>query len=208
MGSLSPGTEQVMATVAPARSTSAPQIHRITVDEYDRIGDSGALEEPHRIELIDGYLVDKMPKNPGHSYSCTEALAVVGTRLPSGWFTRVEQPIRIPDFDEPEPDISILREPRSDYRRRHPTPDDVAMLIEVSDSSLAQDRGIKRTIYARAGIAVYWIINLVERQVEVYSRPTKDGRYRSRRDFKPGQSVPIAIDGQKLPPIPVDDLLP
>ncbi len=202
------GTEQLMATVAPARSKSAPRIHRITVDEYDRIGDSGALEHPHRIELIDGYLVDRMPKNPGRSYSCTEALAAVGTRLPSGWFPRAEQPIRIPDFDEPEPDISILREPRSEYRRRHPAPADVAMLIEVSDSSLAQDRGIKRTVYARAGIAVYWIINLVERQVEVYSRPTKDGRYRSRKDFKPGQLVPIAIEGRELPPIPVDDLLP
>ncbi len=208
MGSLVPGMEQVMATVAPARSKSAPQIHRITVDEYDRIGNSGAIEDSHRIELIDGYLLDKMPKNPEHGYSTRRAFREVDRRLAAGWSTWQEHPVRIVEYDEPEPDVMVVRGTDVDYRHRHPTPDDVAMLIEVSDSSLAQDRGIKRTVYARAGIAVYWIINLVERQVEVYSRPTKDGRYRSRKDFKPGQSVPIAIDGQKLPPIPVDDLLP
>ena len=116
--------------------------------------------------------------------------------------------MRIPAYDEPEPDIAIVRGSDADYRRRIPTADDVALLVEVSDSTLSQDRGKKRTAYAKAGIPVYWIVNLVDRQVEVYTRPVKEGRYRSRKDYKPGQQVPVVIDGQPLPPIAVDDILP
>ena len=91
---------------------------------------------------------------------------------------------------------------------RLPTAADVALLVEVSESTLGQDRGKKRTAYARARIPVYWIVNLVARQVEVYTRPVKEGRYRSRKDYKPGQQVPVVIAGQQLPPIAVDDILP
>ena len=98
--------------------------------------------------------------------------------------------MRIPAYDEPEPDIAIVRGTDADYRRRIPTAADVALLVEVSDSTLGQDRGMKLAAYARDGIAVYWIVNLVDRQVEVYTRPVKAGRYRSRKDYKPGQHVP------------------
>ena len=81
-------------------------------------------------------------------------------------------------------------------------------MIEVADSFLIRDRRDKTRIYARAGIPVYWIVNLVARQVEVYTRPVKAGRYRSRKDYKPGQHVPVVIAGQQLPPIAVDDILP
>jgi Uma2 family endonuclease len=84
----------------------------------------------------------------------------------------------------------------------------VGLLVEVSWTTLRQDRGKKRTAYARAGVPVYWIVNLVDRQVEVYTRPTKAGRYRSRKAYTPGQQIPVAIAGQQLPPIAVDDILP
>ena len=116
--------------------------------------------------------------------------------------------MRIPDYDEPEPDVAIVRGSDADYRHRVPTPADVALLVEVSDSTLDQDRGKKLEAYARAGIPVYWIVNLVDRQVEVYTRPVKAGRYRSRKDYKPGQQVPVVIAGQQLAPIAVDDILP
>ena len=102
----------------------------------------------------------------------------------------------------------VVRGADADYRHRIPTPADVALLVEVSESTLGQDRGVKRTAYARDGIAVYWIVNLVDRQVEVYTRPVKEGRYRSRKDYKLGQQVPVVIAGQPLPPIAVDDILP
>ena len=204
-----------MATIAPTRPkisspppSRTPPLHRITVDEYERIIASGALEDPGQVELIDGYMVDKMAKNPEHSYSTKETLKALDGRLPAGWSARKEQPVRIPEFDEPEPDIAIVRGPDDDYRHRIPTADDVALLVEISDTTLGQDRGRKRTAYARAGIPIYWIVNLIARQVEVYTQPVKAGRYRSRKVYKPGQQVPVVIAGQPLPPIAVDDILP
>ena len=204
-----------MATIAPRRpkissphSSGTLPLHRITVDEYERIIASEALEDPSRVELIDGYMVDKMGKNAGHRYTTKEALKALDSRLPPGWTSQKEEPVRIPDFDEPEPDIAIIRGSDADYRGRLPTAKDVALLVEVSETTLRQDRGPKRAAYARAGIAVYWIVNLIARQVEVYTRPVKEGRYRSRKDYKPGQQVPVVIAGQPLPPIAVDDIMP
>jgi Uma2 family endonuclease len=204
-----------MATIAPARRktsspspTGTPPLHRITVDEYERIVASGALEDPSRVELIDGYMVDKMGKKAEHRWTTKEVLKALDTRLPAGWTSQKEEPVRIPAYDEPEPDIAIIRGTDADYRRRIPTAADVALLVEVSDSPLVQDRGLKLAAYARDGIPVYWIVNLVDRQVEVYTRPLKAGRYRSQKDYKPGQHVPVVIGGQQLPPIAVDDILP
>jgi Uma2 family endonuclease len=204
-----------MATIAPTQPkisspppSKTPPLHRITVDEYERIIASGALEDPSRVELIDGYMVDKMGKNAEHSYATKEALKVLDRRLPAGWTWRQEQPVRIPAFDEPEPDVAIVRGSDADYRHRIPEPVDVALLVEVSETTLRQDRGKKRTAYARARIPVYWIVNLVARQIEVYTRPVKTGSYRSRNVYKPGQQIPVVIDGQQLPPIAVDDILP
>jgi Uma2 family endonuclease len=182
-------------------------LHRITVDEYERIGTSGALDSA-RVELIDGYMVDKTPKKPAHIYATKATYQALDSRLPPGWTWQKEEPVRIPHFDEPEPDVSVLRGSGADYRDRIPTPDDVGMLVEVSETSLKQDRGEKRSAYARAGIPVYWIVNLVDRHIEVYTRPTRDGRYRSRKDYKPGQQVPIVLDGRPLRPIPVADIVP
>ncbi len=205
-----------MATVAPTQSKTSspppsrtPPLHRITVDDYERIIASGALEDPGRVELIDGYMVDKIGKNNAeHGYATKQTIKALDNRLPAGWTSRKEEPVRIPAFDEPEPDIAIVRGSDADYRHRIPEPADVALLVEVSETTLYQDRGTKWTAYARAKIPVYWIINLVAPQVEVYTRPVKAGSYRSRHVYKPGPQVPVVIAGQQLAPIAVDDLLP
>ncbi len=149
-----------------------------------------------------------MAKSPEHSFSATATHQAFVGRLPAGWLARQEQPVRIPAYNEPEPDVSIVRGIIADYRHRSPGPGDVALLVEVSDSSLGQDRGVKLAAFATDGIPVYWIVNLVDRQVEVYTRPVKAGRYRSHKDYKPGQQVPVVIAGQQLRPIAVDDILP
>jgi Uma2 family endonuclease len=198
-----------MSTAAATRppGSSPPPFRRITVDEYERITEAGALEDPSRVELIDGSMVEKMAKNTAHRYTTKETLKALDSRLPAGWTSQKEEPVRIPPYDEPEPDVAIIRGTDADYEFRLPRAADVALLVEVSETTLSQDRGKELSSYAKARIPVYWIINLLDRQVEVYSRPGKTG-YRSHETFTPGQQIPVTIGGQELPPIAVDSLLP
>jgi Uma2 family endonuclease len=110
-------------------------------------------------------------------------------------------------LDEPEPDVAVVCGSRDDYRGRLPEPDDVALLVEVADTSLSFDRGPKRAAYARGGITFYWIVNLNDRQVEVYSDPAADG-YRSIEVLGPGEEVPVVIAGVEVGRIKVSDILP
>ena len=148
-----------------------PRVRRITVDEYERIILSGALKNPDRIELVNGYMVDKMAKSPQHGYSTRKILDGLAPLIGPNWTWRSEQPVRIPDYDEPEPDVAVVRGTTEDYAYRVPGPEDVGLLVEVSLTTLDQDRGEKGAAYARVGIPVYWIINLAHRQVEVYTGP-------------------------------------
>lgn len=182
-------------------------VRRITVDEYERIILAGALRDPDRIELIDGYLVIKMAKSPQHGYSTRKAIDTIGGRIGPGWTWRSEQPVRIPDYDEPEPDVAIVRGTIEDYAYRIPGPDDVGLLVEVSPTTLDQDRGEKRLAYARGRIPVYWIIDLAHRRVEVYGDPGPEG-YRSSVVFAEGQNIPVVIGGNALGHVAVADLLP
>ncbi len=196
----------VMATqpaVSAPTIVGPPEIYRLTVDEYERIGEM--LDDP-RLELIDGYLVKKMPKKPEHSWTTKAVLKALESRLPRGWASRQEQPVRIPDHDEPEPDISIVRGTDDDYKHRIPEPTDLGLLAEVSATNPSADRH-QGNLYGRSGIPVYWLVNLVERQVEVYTDPEPAG-YASRKDFRSGQQVPVVIDGRQCGQIAVDDILP
>jgi Uma2 family endonuclease len=176
----------------------------MTVDEYERIGEM--LDEP-RVELIDGYLVKKMPKSPEHSFTTKQVLKALESRLPPGWTSKKEEPVRIPAYDEPEPDVTIIRGSDDDYKHRTAVAADVTLLVEVSESTLFLDRGQKLSAYAKDGIPLYWIVNLVDRQVEVYTNPGPAG-YQSRQDYHAGDVVPVLIDGQQRAPIPVADILP
>jgi Uma2 family endonuclease len=113
--------------------------------------------------------------------------------------------VRIPDYDEPEPDVAIVRGSDADYRHRLPLPADVGLAVEVSAKNPSADRQ-QGNFYARGDIPVYWIINLIDRQVEVYTDPTPAG-YATRTDFLSGQQVPVVIDGQQIGLMVVDDIL-
>ncbi len=112
---------------------------------------------------------------------------------------------------EPEPDLAVVRGNLDQYEHSHPGPQDVALVIEVADVSLHRDRSIKKRVYARAGIPVYWIVNLQERRIEVYtapSGPTENPDYRQRNDFTAGMGLPLVIEGRESGHIPVAALLP
>jgi Uma2 family endonuclease len=181
-------------------------LYRITVDEYERIADSGVLTD-RRVELINGWLVRKMTTKPPHVVAVDAARESIARLLPKGWWLREEKPVRIPDFDEPEPDVSVVRGSRRDYRTRHPAPGDIEFLVEVSDTSLSWDRGEKLSAYARASVPTYWIINLVDRQLEIYSNPTPTG-YQDCQILGPSERGRVVIDGVEMGVIAVADLLP
>jgi Uma2 family endonuclease len=204
-------------TVTPAQIAIGPpsaplevgmfdDLYRMTVEEYERLADAGVLKD-RRIELINGLLVKKMTIKPPHVIAVDATREAVGRMLPGGWWIREEKPVRIPDFDEPEPDVSIVRGRRQDYLHRHPGPGEIEFLAEVADSSLTWDRGEKQRAYARANVPVYWIVNIVDRQLEVYTDPRPDG-YHECRIFGPADQVSVMIGGIELGRIAVGDLLP
>jgi Uma2 family endonuclease len=183
-----------------------PDLRRINVHEYERIVAAGVLDD-ERVELIDGYVVRKMPNTPPHSWSTRKTLDLLAGFLPQGWTWRLGQPVRIPEYNEPEPDIAIVRRSDDDYKHRFPEPADVALLVEISELEPDREHGEKLSAYAQAGISAYWIVNLVDGQVEVYAGPIPVG-YRSRQVFKPGQTVPVVIDGREFGRITVAEILP
>ena len=190
---------------APWHPLASPEVYRMTTREYERMTAAGVLDDP-RVELLDGYVVKKMGKNPPHIWTVDAALEALKTMLP-GWWCRKEDPVRLPDFDEPEPDIAVVRGSRDLYRGRIPGPEDIALVVEVSETTLDRDRGPKLTAYARSGIDRYWIINLVTRQIEVYSDPTEGG-YSSVQVYTPGQDIPVLVEGAERGRVAAASLLP
>jgi Uma2 family endonuclease len=183
------------------------ELYRFTADQYERMEEAGILTEDDRVELIGGYVVTKMGKGPAHFWVVESTEGTLKLLLGGTWCVRREGTARIPPFDEPEPDVAVARGTRATYLQRHPAPADIVLLVEVSDTTYHRDRGKKWDANARSGIPVYWIVNLPRRRIEVYTDPTPEG-YRSRRDYHPGESIPIVIDGQELGQVAVDDILP
>ncbi len=139
--------------------------------EYDRLVDLGVFEgEP--LELLAGHLVVAEPKGAYHVTAITKIEYALRGMLPPGWLVRTQAPVWLDDESEPEPDVVVVPGAPDDYRDAHPSRP--ALLIEVAESSLAFDRRQKGSLYARAGIADYWIVNLVDRVVEVYREPQLD----------------------------------
>jgi Uma2 family endonuclease len=166
---------------------------------------TGILEEDEPVELIHGWIVFKMPRNPPHDVAIDLGREALETRLPPEWRVRVQSAITTAD-SEPEPDLAVVRGPARRYLGQHPGPEDVALICEVADSSLDGDREVKGPLYAAAGIPVYWIINLVDLLIEVYTLPTATG-YGHREDFAIPKALPLTVAGQVLSAVPVQDIL-
>jgi Uma2 family endonuclease len=183
---------------------------RFTVAEYHKLIELGILTENDDLELLDGYLVEKMSRNPPHDGTVQKVNRRLLRAVPAGWEVRVQMGITLSN-SEPEPDIAVVREVADGYLSRHPGPGDFGVVIEVSNTSLDSDRNDKIPLYARDGIPVYWIMNLVDRQVEMYEQPSgasPSPAYGNLRTFKLGDAVPLVLGGANLGTIPVNDLLP
>jgi Uma2 family endonuclease len=183
---------------------------RFSVAEYHKLTEIGVLTENDDLELIDGYLVLKMARNPPHDWVIQRFNRMLMATLPTGWDVRVQSAITLPE-SEPEPDIAIVKGEIDGFRTRHPEPSDIGVLVEVSDSTLAGDRIDKGGIYARARIPVYWIINLIDRQIEVYeqpSGPTPVPWFAKTTIYHPGDSLALVLDRVASATFAVNDFLP
>jgi Uma2 family endonuclease len=194
-------------TVPPSGPPPGP-LWPLSVEQYHQMIDAGILTEDDPVELLDGVLVRKMPKYPLHAYVTEELREWFARALPAGYFASSQEPVTLPT-SEPEPDGTVIRGQRRAFAKRHPHPADVALLSEVADSSLSRDRGSKKRIYARANIQQYWIINLIDHQIEVYRDPdAAAGDYRQHTIYAMQDEVPVIIDGQTIGTLRLADLLP
>lgn len=168
--------------------TLAPT-HRFTVEEYYLMGETGILAPDARVELLDGEIIDMLPIGPFHSGVESRLLNLFVRAGGERWIVRSQNPVHLSARSEPQPDIALVK-PRADYyQTAHPEPADVYLLVEVADSLVRFDREEKLPAYARAGIAEFWIVNLVNRIVESYREPSSIGVYGVTSQTAAGENI-------------------
>jgi Uma2 family endonuclease len=191
-------------------STDAPRIHRFTREEYYKIADAGMFRN-QRVELIEGEIIDMSPQNDPHAVAILLVQTSLLKALPN-LLMRCQLPLTLGKKSEPEPDFAFTEGDPRDYLGTGKHPSHALLVIEISDSTLRLDRKKKASLYARAHILDYWIINLRDKCVEVYRDPVADPaaplgyRYKTLTTLKPPESLsPLA---NPTAPIPIADLLP
>jgi len=169
-----------------------------TIDEYHQMIRAGILLDGEPVELLEGWMVKKMSRGTPHD-AVVQALFKRLLRLsPIGWDVRGQSAVTLGGDSEPEPDFTFVRGDESAYRNRHPGPADIGLVVEVSSGSLRVDRVGKGRIYAGNGIPTYWVVNVNDKVIEVYTQPTGTGEtaaYTKRDDFAVGTAVTVALDG-------------
>jgi len=185
-----------MTTIAPVvPSIFDPSPRKWTKAEYYQLAELGMFQG-QRAELIEGEIMVMSPQKFSHFATLDRSCDVLRAAFGSGYWTRSQGPLDFGLPSEPEPDVSVVRGRRDDYSA-HPLAADTVLIVEVSDTTLAFDRGNKASLYARAGIADYWVIDLVHTQLEVRRSPVADAsarygfRFADLLTFGPGQSVPL-----------------
>jgi Uma2 family endonuclease len=197
-------------TAIPATYGHDASIARFSVARYQKMIEVGILTSEDKVELLENYVVLKMPRNPPHDGTIDLMTERLARAVPSGWRLRVQLTVVFSD-SQPEPDFAIVRGSPRTYLTRHPGPADVGLLIEVADSSLLRDQRDKTRIYARGGIPCYWIANLVDQRIEVYTQPSGPApvpAYGALQTYQPSDAVPLTLDGTTVGAVPVADLLP
>jgi Uma2 family endonuclease len=177
---------------------------RFTVDDYHRMAKAGILTEDDRVELIEGQIVEMAPIGRRHASRVDRLNRLLQRLVGDKAIVRVQGPVRLDPYSEPQPDLALLR-PRDDfYEAAHPGPADILLLVEVADSSVVYDRGTKLLIYARAGIPEVWLEDLTRNGIEVYRSPSPQGYQQTHRVGRGQRIAPQAFPDLDLA---VDDIL-
>jgi len=171
-------------------------VRRFSVAEYFELVEQGFFAEREKCELLEGWIVPKMGKNPPHDNTIDILLGLLSEMLQGNWFVRVQNVLEAPE-SAPEPDLAIVRGKRGNFASRHPQGADVGLVIEVSHATLSVDRR-KAVIYARAGVPVYWIVNLKDKCLEIFEspsqRPNGSVEYAPPRIVRRGETIDLILD--------------
>lgn len=181
-----------------------------TASEYQTLADIGVLGEDERVELIEGRIVRMAAKNVAHALATSRSNRYFLRLLGDQALVRVQDPILLNNYSEPEPDIVLVAPPDERYLANHPTPKDIFLVLEIAASSLAFDRDVKCPLFAQNGIVQFCLLNLQTRELEDYREPGPDG-YRSKRTYTAEQSFTLVAFPERsiqvkelLPPLPKD----
>jgi Uma2 family endonuclease len=168
-------------------------LKRWTVQDYHRMGDLGLLNPGERTELLAGQITLMAPKGPPHVTSLHLLANALRAQLGETALVRSQDPIQLDDFSEPEPDLAVVKGTVLDYAKQHPRSDQVYLVVEVADSTLKQDCEVKDKLYAQAGIADYWVLDLRNRQLHIFREPISMGYTRHLILTEPHQVSPLAF---------------
>lgn len=184
--------------------------YRISVAKYREMVLAGIITKDDGVELLEGQIVKLMGKHPPRVLANKLMFSALLRAIPAGWHVAKEDPVET-STSVPEPDCLVLRGGARDYGDRTPGPSDVALAVEVADSSLVADQTLMKRIYAAAAVPFYWIVNLRGRSIEVHADPTGSAEapdYGSTKSYSEDESVPLVIGGREVARIPVRELLP
>ncbi|HLQ46326.1 MAG TPA: Uma2 family endonuclease [Planctomycetaceae bacterium] len=200
--------------IAPSRESLAEAptepVFRLSIEQYEDMIQYGIIDEDDPVELIDGWLLIKMSKSTNHTHSTRHTRREIERVLPAGWFADSQEPVQLVR-SRPEPDVVVHRGETDGTLPNPPAANGIALLVEVADNSLARDRGSKKRVYAEAGIACYWLINLVDHLVEVFtdpSGPADKPDYAHSQVYSRGSAVPLVLEGREVARLNVTSLLP
>jgi Uma2 family endonuclease len=167
---------------------AAIEVRRLSVQDYHRMAEAGIFDPGERVELLAGQVMQRVAKGVAHEAAITRIEKALRNQLGDRVLLRLQSPVQLDDYSEPEPDISVVFADPADYETHHPQPPEIFWLIEVADSSFRYDCEVKAPAYAKSGIAEYWVLDVNQRQLHVYRSPTTEG-YQSKFVLAAGDQV-------------------
>lgn len=205
---MSTATKSPRSRTTPRKPPASFLLRQWTVEQYHELIDKGVFTPDDKVELLDGWIVEKMPQNTPHASTIRKLRKALSRVLPRDWDLDIQSPITLLT-SEPEPDIAIVTASPDEYESNHPGPDNIGVIIEVADTSIVKDRVEKARIYAEAGIPEYWIVYVSKGLIEAFSNPTngKKWRYRTVKQYRKADSIPLVLRGKKVADIPLRDIL-
>lgn len=200
-----PAAEESLLPLAMPEEPVLP----LSVEGYHALLKAGVIQDGDPVELLEGFLVPKSTKGPRHAATKRRLLRLLAPLIPASCFLDSQEAMTSSD-SEPEPDLYVIRGKEANFETRHPGPGEVQLVAEIADSSLQRDRNVKKRIYARAKVAVYWVVNLVDDCVEVFAQPkgtTAKPIFGRAAVYQHGDEIPVVIDGREVGRIAVTEIL-